>query len=366
MLACSSAIFGLSLSRFVSAPLAIAVSLFCYLATVRRFIAQMRDEPRPAWITRYVDQPLFAHFGASVFALLATPVCVVLATSQTLASATAVGGGFAPWRAAEGYAYAVGLVLSVWAIWIERRFVRVREISVAIVDLPAQFEGYRILQLSDLHVGSFDPKARALEWVAKSNALEPDLCVVTGDLVTSGSGFYTDVSDAIAALEAKDGVFVSMGNHDQANNDELTRLIEARGPRVLRNASQIIRRGTGALTVAGIDARFASPAEVTRTVKSCPKGVPIVLLSHYPWTFESAAAAGADLVLSGHTHGGQLGIPFISERYNLARLSGQRSRGLVHSGTAALYVNAGLGTTGPPMRLGIPPEIAIITLRRAP
>jgi predicted MPP superfamily phosphohydrolase len=75
--------------------------------------------------------------------------------------------------------------------------------------------------------------------------------------------------------------------------------------------------------------------------------------------------AGADLVLAGHTHGGQLGIPFLSQRFNFARLTNQRSRGPVYSGKTTMYVNAGLGTTGPPMRLAVPPEIALITLRRA-
>jgi len=107
-----------------------------------------------------------------------------------------------------------------------------------------------------------------------------------------------------------------------------------------------------------------SAADVTRTIQSCSPGAPVVLLAHYPSTFNAAAAAGADLILTGHTHGGQLGVPFLGQRYNLARLTRQRSRGLVHSGKTAMYVNAGLGTTGPPMRLAVPPEIALITLRR--
>jgi predicted MPP superfamily phosphohydrolase len=119
------------------------------------------------------------------------------------------------------------------------------------------------------------------------------------------------------------------------------------------------------LNVAGIDGRIATPPEVARTLMKCTPGAPIVLLAHYPWIFNAAAAAGADLILTGHTHGGQLGVPFLGQRANLARLTGQRSRGLVHSGKTAMYVNAGLGTTGPPMRLAVPPEIALITLRRA-
>ncbi len=365
VIACANAIFALALSRYVPAIAALAGGAALYLITLRRFMAQMRDQPRPSWITRWFDQPLFVHFGASTLALLLSPVCAVLALALAAWRGSPGNAGFDYFRINEGYLYAFGLLLSVWAIWIERRFVRIRRMDVAIADLPPEFEGYRIAQLSDLHVGSFDPKSRALEWVALSNALEPDLVAVTGDLVTSGRGFYRDVAEALGALRAKDGVFVSMGNHDQSHNDELTRLVAEHGPTVLRDSSRVIRRGGAILNVAGIDGRVAVAQEVTRTVQGCVPGAPVVLLAHYPWTFRAAAAAGADLVLTGHTHGGQLAVPFFSQRLNLARLTGQRSRGLVHSGKTAMYVNAGLGTTGPPMRLAVPPEIALITLRRA-
>jgi predicted MPP superfamily phosphohydrolase len=360
VLAAANAVFAVALSRFVPAWLASGVVGVCYVATVLRFMAQMRDRPRPRAITLFIDLPLFAHFGASLLAALLSPLCLLVAVAVALAH----GGLFESWRAALCAAYSLGLALSVWSIWIERRFVRVRRFDVKIANLPAEFDGYTIAQLSDLHVGSFDPKRRALEWARLSNSLSPDLAVVTGDLVTSGTGFYADAADAIAALRANDGVFVSMGNHDQAHNDELSRLIEARGPRVLRNASHIVQRGSAKLVLAGLDGRIESPADAASVVRQCATGAPFVLLSHYPWTFQAVAAAGADLVLTGHTHGGQLAVPFFSSSLNLARLTRQLSRGLYFSGKTAMYVNAGLGTTGPPMRLAVPPEIALVTLRR--
>lgn len=361
---CANIVFALALSRYVAFAVALGVSCLLYFITLRRFIAQMRDQPRARWITLCFDQPLFVHFGASTFSLLFSPVAGLLAL-LLLAVSRQRPTAFDDFRLIECYAYAFGALLSVWAIWIERHFVRVRRMDVAIAGLPREFDGYRIAQLSDLHVGSFDPKSRALEWVALSNSLEPDLVTVTGDLVTSGRGFYRDVAEALAALRGKDGVFVSMGNHDQWNNDELTHLVADHGPTVLRNASRIIRRGDAMLNVAGVDGRISTGPEVVASLAACAPGAPIVLLAHYPWVFEAASAAGADLILTGHTHGGQLGVPFLSHRLNLARLTGQRSRGLVYSGKTAMYVNAGLGTTGPPMRLAVPPEIALITLRRA-
>jgi uncharacterized protein len=362
---CANVVFALALSRYVPFLGALGASSLLYFVTLRRFIAQMRDQPRARWITLGFDQPLFVHFGASTFSLLFSPVAALLALALLAGRGLTGSGAFDDFRLIESYAYALGVLLSVWAIWIERHFVRVRRMDVAIAGLPPEFDGYRIAQLSDLHVGSFDPKSRALDWVALSNSLEPDLVAVTGDLVTSGRGFYHDVAEALGQLRGKDGVFVSMGNHDLWNNDELTHLVAAHGPTVLRDASHIIRKGDASLNVAGIDGRITTPAGVGDALKSCAPGAPIVLLAHYPWVFGAAAAAGADLILTGHTHGGQLGVPFLGQRYNLARLTGQRSRGLVYSGKTAMYVNAGLGTTGPPMRLAVPPEIALITLRRA-
>ncbi|MEI9947576.1 MAG: metallophosphoesterase [Pseudomonadota bacterium] len=365
VIACANAVFALALSRFMPAVGALGAGAVLYLLTLRRFVAQMRDQPRARWITRCFDQPLFVHFGASTLALLGSPLCGLSALALGVWRGPVSRAGFEYFRSSEGYLYALGALASVWAIWIERRFVRIRHMDVAISGLPPEFEGYRIAQLSDLHVGSFDPKSRALEWVALSNALDPDLVAVTGDLVTSGRGFYRDVAEALGALRAKDGVFVSMGNHDQWNNDELTQLVAQHGPTVLRNASRVIRRGAAILNVAGIDGRLAMAPEITGTIQACISGAPVVLLAHYPTSFNAAAAAGADLILTGHTHGGQLAVPFFSQRLNLARLTGQRSRGLVHAGKTTMYVNAGLGTTGPPMRLAVPPEIALITLRRA-
>jgi len=175
-----------------------------------------------------------------------------------------------------------------------------------------------------------------------------------------------DAADAIAALRARDGVFVTTGNHDLHSDDELVALISERGPVVLKNDSRIVRRGSAELVIAGMDAWRASPRDVKRVVADRPPGAPTVLLCHYPTAFEAAAEAGVELLLTGHTHGGQLGIPFLSHRFNFARLTNQRSRGPVYSGKTMMYVNAGLGTTGPPMRLAVPPEIALFTLRRSP
>ena len=364
VIGCAEVLFCVAASRVLPLVPALVLSIALYFATVERFNAILHDRPRPRWITRLVDLPLFWHFGATVFALVLSPVCLVGALVAGFASGAPLGGALGFFGGGVGAVYALGLLVSAWAIWIERRFVRIRRLTVSVVDLPPEFEGYTIAQLSDLHVGSFDPLARALEWAKLSNALEPDLAVVTGDLVTAGRGFYREAAQAIGTLSAKDGVFVTLGNHDLHQQDELSQLVVAHGSVVLRNESCVVRRGGAELIVAGMDARKADPSDVKRVLAGQPQRAPIVLLSHYPTSFEAAVEAGADLVLTGHTHGGQLGVPFFSQRFNFARLTRQRSRGPVYSGKTTMYVNAGLGTTGPPMRLAVPPEIALFTLRR--
>ncbi len=365
MIGCGQVLFTIGLSRFVQPLVAVCIGFVLYLATTRRFIAQMKDRPRPRWLTRYVDTPLFWHFGASALTLVTSPVCIGAAFLLGLVRARSLNYVLPAWRDGIVVCYLIGLCVSGWAIWVERKLVQIRRLDVHIANLPPELEGYTIAQLSDIHVGSFDPKERALEWAAMTNALAPDLAVVTGDLVTSGNGFYRDAADAIAALRAKDGVFVITGNHDLHDDDELVRLINERGPLVLTNDSRIIRRGTAELVIAGMDAWHAGPADVKRVLSDRPPGAPTVLLCHYPTAFEASVEAGVDLLLTGHTHGGQLGVPFLSEQLNFARLTNQRSRGPVYSGKTLMYVNAGLGTTGPPMRLAVPPEIALFTLRRA-
>jgi predicted MPP superfamily phosphohydrolase len=229
--------------------------------------------------------------------------------------------------------------------------------------LPAAFDGYCVAHLTDLHIGEFDPLGRGLHWADRANAAQPDLCVVTGDFVTSGTGFYTHAARVVGRLRAPDGVFACMGNHDQTDNDSLTALLEERGTVVLRNQWRSIRRGEAELVVAGLDDRYRGEPDLDATLAGRPSGVPTVLLSHDPYVGEDAARRGVQLVLSGHTHGGQIGIPWIGDRANLTLVMRQPRSGLHRMGDTQHYISSGLGTTGPPLRLGVPPEIVLLVLR---
>jgi predicted MPP superfamily phosphohydrolase len=158
-----------------------------------------------------------------------------------------------------------------------------------------------------------------------------------------------------------------MGNHDYFTDGEgMVRALEGAGLTVLRNRGVDIQRDDGVLHVAGVDDTWTRRADVSRALAARRPGTPVVMLAHDPELFAAAVDHGVDLTLAGHTHGGQLGVPLFARKLNLARLLTPLTSGFYRVGKATLYVNRGLGTTGPPVRLGVAPEIALFTLRRAP
>jgi hypothetical protein len=317
------------------------------------------DRRKPRWVTRLVDEPVYAHAAACLLGFLLWPLAtLVVATISASPLPRAVMGAAAP-------TYLLALLVAAWGTWVTRKRIRIHRVELSFADLPPAFDGFCITQLSDLHIGSYDPRERGLAWAKLANSLGGDLTVVTGDLVTAGTTFYPDVTAVIAELQAPCGVVVAMGNHDQWDNDALTALLEERNITVLKNHWLPIARGDQVLVVAGLGDAFTGKDDLAGTLAGRQDSAFTVLLSHYPRFFEQASAAGVQLTLSGHTHGGQLGVPWFADRWNMAVWLGQRPRGTFSSGAAFLHVNAGLGTTGPPLRVGVRPEISVITLRRA-
>lgn len=244
--------------------------------------------------------------------------------------------------------------------------VRVVRRDVHISSLPEEFDGYRIVQISDLHCGPFASGRRVSGWVRRVNALEADAVAVTGDLIASGTAFVSVVANALGALTARDGVYAAMGNHDYFGDGEhMARALGDAGLSVLRNEGVEVERGGARIYVAGVDDTWTGRDDVDKALARRPEGMPTVLLAHDPVLFQEAAARGVDLTLSGHTHGGQLGVPFFARRWNLARVITRFTTDLYREGRSALYVNRGLGTTGVPIRMLVDPEIAVLTLRRA-
>ncbi len=320
----------------------------------------MPDRKQKASLARAFDIPYFVHWCACVFTVLPS----IVGTLVLLAIDLARGGGAALHGAFYGWTYVAGLVVCGYGILIRRRWFHTVAIDVPVTGLAKSYDGYRVAHLSDLHIGSFTPKSWGLKWAGASNAAMPDLVAVTGDLVTSGVDFHGDIAEVIGALKAKDGVVVSMGNHDYFGEGEpLISLLRATGARVLRNESMLLDNGAGKLHVAAIDDTWTRRADIDRALTDKPAGVATMLLAHDPAQFPLAAERGVALTIAGHTHGGQIAVPFLGRWLSLSHLAHKFHIGLYRDGNAALYVHPGLGTTGPPMRLGVAPAVVILTLR---
>jgi predicted MPP superfamily phosphohydrolase len=299
-----------------------------------------------------VQLPFYLWWTICLAHLLFAPLAILVAalTRASLDQTLAVAGGLS---VASGIASL-------------RRRPRIVTHQIGIADLPPELEGYRIAQLSDLHCGAFTPPERVRRWVERANALAPDLMVVTGDLITSGDDYVERVAAELGGLRAPDGVLGCMGNHDYfTDGDKLAGALERHGMTVLRNRGLTVARGAAQLYVAGVDDTWTRRHDVRAALSERPEGAPVVLLAHDPDLFVEAAAHGVDLTLSGHTHGGQIAIPG-APRVNMARILTPFTAGLFHAGRSTLFVNRGLGTTGPPVRIGARPEIAVLELRRAP
>lgn len=263
--------------------------------------------------------------------------------------------------------------LLVYGYTLGHRQLAISRLQVPVRGLPPALAGFRIVQISDLHIGQHLGVDELRDHVRRVNALEPDLVCVTGDIVdraeTCAAGF-----PALAGLRARHGVLVTLGNHDfYAGADTVTEALRRLTPfTVLRNEVVHLEIGGARLTVAGVDdlgrdwARgvLEHPA-LPPLAAAVPAGNPFIVLSHRPDCFAQAARLGAALMLSGHTHGGQLAIPVGRRLRNLAEFISPFHRGLYRDGDATLYVNRGIGFTGQKIRLFTPREIACLELTPA-
>lgn len=351
----------------VPAPTLVALAVTTLLvALFRGRFALVRGDRPISSARRFLELLYYTHWCAAVGATL------VFVASGTLALA-ATGIAALASRALPSLAtpvllgsYATGLVVATYAVWFRARRARVRAVDVRVPGLPAAFDGYRIAQLSDLHIGSMMSPRVSARWIAAANALQPDLVALTGDYVTNGVLFHDEIARVLSGLRAKDAVVAVLGNHDYFGGGEpLATYLCERGIVLLRNARHTVTRGGASLEIAGVDDTWTRHADVELTLRDLDTTRPLIALTHDPSLFPDFARRGAALVLAGHTHWGQIGVPFAAERYNVARRIFRFSAGLYRDGDSVLYVNPGLGATGPPVRLGSPPEITLLVLHAA-
>ncbi|HLV67662.1 MAG TPA: metallophosphoesterase [Polyangiaceae bacterium] len=237
-----------------------------------------------------------------------------------------------------------------------------KEVRVRLSRLPSALDGLTIVQLTDVHVGPTIRREFVEDIVRRTNALMPDIVAITGDLVDGSVEELRDHVAPLAELRAKYGVYFVTGNHEYYSGAEswcreLTRI----GIRVLRNERVSIGDEAASFDLAGVDdyeaRRFGSRADLARALAGRDESREVVLLAHQPRAVLEAQHHGVGLVLSGHTHGGQI-WPWNF----LVRLQQPVVAGLARFGQTLVYVSSGTGYWGPPMRLGVPAEITRVVL----
>lgn len=258
-------------------------------------------------------------------------------------------------------------VTSAYARLIEPYRYEVSETDIFLRDLPERFEGFRITQLTDVHHSRIVGIDQVRRTVELTNLTRPDLIALTGDYTTSYRRYIEPCAEALGALSAPEGVWAVLGNHDHYTDAELTtRALERNHITVLENANTTLRRGSDVLQISGIDDWSWGKTRWPRALYGLDQKRPTVLLSHQPRVLDLAESEGVGLILSGHTHGGQIDLPLIGPPARFATVELKYAQGLFRSRDTQLYVSRGTGVIGLPLRLGVRPEIAVLRLRRAP
>ncbi|HVA92656.1 MAG TPA: metallophosphoesterase [Chloroflexota bacterium] len=262
---------------------------------------------------------------------------------------------------------ALGVAGLVYGTLVERHHLRLRRVTIETPDLPAAFDGYRIVQLSDFHIGgrgwSSDTVKRA---VVLAMAQRGDLIVLTGDFFEY-TAIIAACPELFGPLRAPDGVLAVLGNHDYHHHGvRVHRIIQALqdlGVRVLRNQSHCLRRGNQDLWIVGVDDPHSGHDDLPSAVAGVPASARPIMLVHYPdftWRLPPNRYA---LALSGHTHGSQVRLPLVG-LYARRRIANTRfSHGVYDVNGTPVFVTTGVGTSGRPLRIRARPEVAVIRLR---
>jgi predicted MPP superfamily phosphohydrolase len=337
------------------------------------------------WI-RSVLGPKFAPAAESPANSIATPVP---AAFESLADPSRRYF----FRTATAAAGAAPFLGAMYGFAAERLNYQVHRVEIPITNLPQALDGMKIVQLSDIHLSGYMPRAQVRRAVDMANELGADLAVVTGDFITGASDPLADCIDEIRQLRAPLGVWGCNGNHEiYARAEDAAQLLFAQaGLKLLRQENAQLTFGGAQFNLIGVDyqrERTAGGWKVQALAQFEPlvrRDMPNILLSHNPNSFNRAAELGIELSLAGHTHGGQIQVEILDHRLSPARfitsyVAGLYQRpllapsqltvsqaflptSLLQRPFANLYVNRGLGTVGAPVRIGVPPEITLLVLR---
>ena len=314
---------------------------------------------RLARLSQWVGFVWMGAFGLLVAGFALSDLALALASLVTPT---------AGWRGArEAIVLSVVGPALVWG-FIVARAPRLKQVSISIAGLHPDLDGFRLVQLSDVHLGETLDRRFARRLVKQVNALDADAVVITGDLVDGSVARLKDEVLPMGELQSRHGTFFVTGNHEYYSGASSWMAECARlGMTVLHNTHRVLMRGEGQLVLAGVPdvegARFAEShrPDVTAAFSGAPPGAPRVLLSHQPRFAKAAASANVALMLSGHTHGGQM-FPFMA----FVRLQQPVVGGLHEIAGVLTYTSVGTGYWGPPFRVGTWGEVTLVTLRAQP
>jgi len=340
------------------------------------------------WITAATRIWLMASFFGFLAVKLVGAIGWISAAGATLISPKHVAFDSARRNFFRYAAYLAGslpFVAATYGFATGRLKYRVERVDIPIEGLPKALDGMKIVQLSDIHIGDFMPRAEVRRAVQMANNLHADLAVVTGDFISSEYDPLEDCISELSKLRAPLGTWGCNGNHEiyADAEDSAQQLFERHGMKLLRQENVTVEHGSGKFNVIGVDyqrdhmtrgPRGPMLQDIEHLVS---REMPNILLSHNPNSFHRAAELGIELSLAGHTHGGQIKVEIVDHSITPARLITDFVAGLYHlpmanhdssngnGRKAFLYVNRGLGTFGMPVRIGVPPEITLLTLRAA-
>jgi predicted MPP superfamily phosphohydrolase len=245
--------------------------------------------------------------------------------------------------------------------------VEITKPTIVLPNLPEAFNGYRMVQVSDFHLGTWLDTQDMLDIVDLVNMQEPDLIAITGDFVTfNPSRFANDLIKILSGFKSKDGVIAVMGNHDHYTNADLIRdVLKRSGILELQNRIYTIQRDSARLIFAGIDDYMTRHADLDSVIMQIPKfDDAVILLAHEPDFADISAASGRfAMQISGHTHGGQICLPYFGNLY-LPRYGRKYPSGEYSVRNMVLYTNRGLGTSWLKFRINCPPEITVFQLNK--
>ena len=238
---------------------------------------------------------------------------------------------------------------------VEHRVIRLKR-------LPPALDGFRIVQLSDVHHSAFTSRDQIARAVETANRLKPDIIALTGDYISHDRQYAAPCAELLGRLNARCGVYAVLGNHDHWTDAALiTDLFRAEGITVLINQGMRFEQEGAAFWLAGVDDTMVGLEDISLALAGSRDDEMKLLLAHNPIILRRAARSGVDLVLSGHTHGGQVALR--SERGAKGKPRRRLLKGLGRQGDTQIYVTRGVGTVVLPVRYGCPPEVSLLELR---